>query len=122
MAFNSPTKIPHAEGEQFLKIRNQFCLLSYSVLDEAVGRKALQQELTELGVTVMRKVAAMDAEKKFLRKELADIRSKLEKTQMELEVSKAALDFARDDSLELKLEDFGQDGDGADIPPVQQDG
>ncbi|KAK7121235.1 hypothetical protein R3I93_022356 [Phoxinus phoxinus] len=120
MAFNSPTKIPHAEGEQFVKMRNQFCLLAYSVLDEAVGRIVLHQELTELGVSVMRKVAALDAEKNFLRKELADTRSRLEKTETELEVSRAALDFAKDDILELEFGD-GEDREGADMPPVEED-
>jgi len=44
---------------------------------------------------VLGKVAAMEANN-FLRKMLADTVSRLENTERELEVSRAALDFARD--------------------------
>lgn len=31
MAFSSPTKIPRVEGEEFSRIREQFCLLTVSI-------------------------------------------------------------------------------------------
>lgn len=31
MAFSSPTKIPRVEGEEFLRIREKFCLLAVSI-------------------------------------------------------------------------------------------
>lgn len=56
----------------------------------------LQKDLTELGVKVMRKVSAMDAERKYLRKELADTVCRLKNTEKELEVARASLDFQGD--------------------------
>ncbi len=32
MAFKSPSKIPRVEGEEFVKMRDQFCLLAVSVM------------------------------------------------------------------------------------------
>lgn len=57
----------------------------------------LQKDLTALGVKVMRKIAGLDAERKYLRKELADKVSRLENTEKELEVARASLDFEKDD-------------------------
>ncbi len=66
-------------------------------MDETVCRMELQKDLTALGVKVMRKIAGLDAERKYLRKELADKVSRLENTEKELEVARAALDFEKDD-------------------------
>ncbi|KAF7707868.1 hypothetical protein HF521_016925 [Silurus meridionalis] len=71
MAFTSPSKIHDVEGEEFVLLRDQFCSLAYSVLDEGVTRQGVHQELTELGVKVMRKFAELDAEEKYLQEELA---------------------------------------------------
>ncbi|KAG7325467.1 hypothetical protein KOW79_011783 [Hemibagrus wyckioides] len=105
MAFSSPSKIPRVEGQEFNRIRDQFCLLAYSFLDDTVNRSILQQEFIELAVKVMRKMAGMEAEKKFLWKELEKSRCKLNETEKELEVSKASLDFLKNDILEVKAED-----------------
>ncbi len=40
------------------------------MLDEDVRREGVHQELTELGMRVMRKFAGLDAEKKYVRKKL----------------------------------------------------
>ncbi|KAL1273004.1 hypothetical protein QQF64_028866, partial [Cirrhinus molitorella] len=97
MAFKSPSKIPRVEGEEFVKMRDQFCLLAYSLLDEDVSRQGVHQELTELGMRVLRKFAGLDAERKYLWKELVEVCRNLEKL-------KAALDFAKD-NLEFDMED-----------------
>lgn len=44
----------------------------------------------------MRKVSAMDAERKYLRKELAKTVCRLKNTEKELEVARASLDFQGD--------------------------
>ncbi|KAG7333150.1 hypothetical protein KOW79_003285 [Hemibagrus wyckioides] len=87
MAFSSPSKIPGVEGQEFNRIRDQFCLLAYSFLDDTVNRSILQQEFIELAVKVMRKMTGMN------------------ETEKELEVSKASLDFLKNDILEVKAED-----------------
>lgn len=73
-----------------------FCLVKYSVLDEGVTRQGVHRELTELGIKVMRKFAGLNAQKKYLRKELAEVRSNLEKLKEDFEVTKAGLDFVKD--------------------------
>lgn len=78
----------------------------------------LQKDLTALGVKVMRKIAALDAERKYLRKELADKVCRLENTEKELELAKASLDFERDDEFENGREDGSEIG-GMDI--VEED-
>ncbi len=71
------------------------------MLDDDVSRQGVHQELTELGMRVMRKFAGLDAEKKYLRKELTEVRRNLEKLEGELEVTKAALDFSKDGVLKM---------------------
>lgn len=66
------------------------------MLDESVTRQGVHQGLTELGIKVMRKFAGLDAEKKYLWKELAEVGRNLEKLKGDLEVTKAALDFVKD--------------------------
>lgn len=61
-----------------------------------MNRGKLYHELTELGGWVMLKFAGMDAEKKYLKKELAKSQIMIEKMERELEITKAALDFIKD--------------------------